>query len=221
VMPVGPILLSILVVLIAFGFLERVLDRMRLTDRQALLLAVAMLLGSLVDFDVAPGLRINLGGGILPLGLVAWLLITADEWFEPVRAVAAAVVTAGAVYLIGQWFPPGEPTELNFFFLDAQYLYGLVAGATGYLAGRSRRAAFCAGVLGVTLADLAHYVTSRLGGMQQEVITQIGGGGFWDTTVVAGVLAVLLAEFIGETHEALEGGAVADGLPGGDDRARR
>lgn len=223
-MPIGPILLTILLVLIYFGFLERVLDRMRLTGRQALAMVAAMLLGSFFTFTLAPGLGINLGGGILPLALVAYLLITADQWFEPVRAILAGIVTAGAVFMIGRWFPPDQPTELNLFFLDAQYLYGLVAGIVGYLAGRSRRSAFCAGVLGVTIADVAHYVGARLSGIHQTgVATVIGGGGFWDTTVVAGVLGVLLAEFIGETSEAIQGGsAAAEGrpTPGGDDRAR-
>lgn len=208
-MPVGPILLTILIVLVYFGLLEGVLDRMRLTTRQALLLALTMLLGSAVEIDLAPGLTINLGGGVIPLGLVIWLLVTADEWYEPVRAVAAGLVTAGAVYMIGRFFPPGEPTELNLFFMDAQYLYGLVGGLVGYSAGRSRRSAFCAGVLGVILADLAHYAGYLTAAPQRDIVTMIGGGGFQDTAVVAGVLAVLLAELIGETRELLQGGPAA------------
>lgn len=34
----------------------------------------------------------------------------------------------------------------------------------------------------------------------------IGGGGAFDAIVIAGLLAVLLAEFIGETRERLQGG---------------
>ncbi len=205
-MPIGPILLTILVILIYFGLLDRVLDRMRLTDRQALLFASLMLLGSAVEFDVAPGLTVNLGGGILPVGLAVWLMWTADRWYEPIRAAAAGLVTATTIYLIGRWFPPGEPTELNLFFMDAQYLYGLVGGLVGYAAGRSRRSAFCAGVLGVVLSDIAHYIAHAAWGLQGDVLIRIGGGGFQDTAVVAGVLAVFLAEVIGETREALQGG---------------
>lgn len=207
VMPVGPILLTILLVLIYFGLLERVLDRMRLSHRAALLLTSGMLVGSLVEIPLAPGLSINLGGGVLPLGLVLYLLITADQWYEPVRALVATAVVAGTVHMISQYFPPGEPTELNLFFLDAQYLYGLTAGAVGYLAGRSRRTAFCAGVLGVLVADVTHYVRHVLIEAQPMLTTRIGGGGFQDTAVVAGVLAVLLAELVGETREALASGA--------------
>lgn len=202
-MPVGPILLTILLVLVYFGLAERVLDRMRLTDRQALLILGAMLLGSFIAIDVAPGLSINLGGGVIPVGVATYLIVTADEWQESARAVAAAAVAAGAVYLVGVLFPPGEPTELNLFLLDAQYLYGLAGGLAGYLAGRSRRSAFCAGILGVAISDVAHYLVYARDLTRTDIAVVIGGGGFWDTMMMAGVLAVLLAELIGETREAV------------------
>ncbi|HWI64677.1 MAG TPA: DUF1614 domain-containing protein [Symbiobacteriaceae bacterium] len=202
-MPIGPILLTVLLVLIYFGLAERVLDRMRLTDRQAMLLVFAMLIGSPFDLELAPGLTINLGGGVVPFGVAAYLIMTAGTAVESARAIVSAVVTTVAVYYIGRWFPPGEPTELNLFFLDAQYLYGLTAGLVGYMAGRSRRSAFCAGVLGVIFSDLAHYLGYLAAGFRPDLTVRVGGGGFWDTTVVAGVLAVLLAELIGETREAL------------------
>jgi uncharacterized membrane protein len=202
-MPVGPILLTILLVLIYFGLAERVLDRMRLTDRQALLIIIAMLVGSLIDVDLAPGLSINLGGGLIPIGVATYLIVTADHWYESVGALAAATVAAGSVYLIGRFFPPGEPTELNLFFLDAQYLYGLAGGLAGYMAGRSRRSAFCAGVLGVAIADVVQYLSFVRDGTRQGIAVAIGGGGIWDTMMIAGVLAVLLAELVGETREAV------------------
>lgn len=212
-MPIGPILLTVLLVLIYFGLLERVLDRMRMNDRTALAVTAAMLLGSLVEVRLAPGLAVNVGGALIPLGVAIYLIATADRWYESLRAVAAGAVTALAVYLVGRWFPPGEPTELNLFWLDAQYLYGIIGGMIGYLAGRSRRSAFCAGVLGVLLADMAHYLryVSEGAVAQRGVLTRMGGGGFWDTAVVAGVIAVGLAEFIGETREALQGGPAVDG----------
>ena len=202
-MPIGPILLTVLLVLIYFGLLDRVLDRMRLTDRQALGVVVAMLATSWVEIPLARGLSINLGGGLIPLGVATYLIVTANHWWESARALLSGVVTAAAVYLIGIWFPPGEPTELNLFFMDAQYLYGLVAGLVGYSAGRSRRSAFCAGVLGVAIADLSHYVNYVRDGVRRDIAVAIGGGGAWDTMVVAGVVGVLLAELIGETREAL------------------
>lgn len=200
-MPVGPILLTILIVLVYFGFLDGFLARVRISDRTAMLLAAGMLLGSLVEVPLARGLTVNLGGGIIPVGLALYSLASADQWFEPLRAGAGAVVTAGAVFLTGRFFPPWQPTELNLFYLDAQYLFGLVAGVVGYLAGQSRRAAFCAGVLGVLLGDLAHYARIWPGGPPFSGIIRMGGGGFQQTAVVAGVIAVALVEWIGEVRE--------------------
>lgn len=205
-LPVGPILLTLLLVMIYFGLLERVLDRMRLTDRQASVAVLAMLAGSPFDLHLARGLTLNVGGGLIPIGIATYLIVTADTWYESGRAVAAAVVTAASVYLVGRLFPPGEPTELNLFFMDAQYLYGLVGGLAGYLAGRSRRSAFCAGVLGVAFSDMAHYLGYALDPTRQNLVVAVGGGGFWDTTVVAGVTGVLFAELVGETREALQRG---------------
>lgn len=200
-MPVGPISMTILLVLILFGFLERVLADMGLTPRLAALLAVAVLLGSAVELPLARGLAVNVGAGLLPLAVVAYLLWHADEWQERVRGLLAGVVTALAVYLVERVFPNGQPTELNLFQMDAQYLYGLVAALVGYLAGRSRRCAFCAGVLGVIFGDLAAYGARLLSHTPSPQPILVGGGAIWDTALLAGVVAVLLGELIGEPRE--------------------
>lgn len=197
-MPIGPILLIILIVMIMFGLAERVLERMRISQRTAMLLAVGMLLGSAARIPLGSNLAINVGGGLIPLGVCAWLIATADRTMERLRAIGASVVSASAVWMLARYFPAGEPTELNLFYLDASYLYALVAGTVGFLGGRSRRAAFCAGVLGVLIGDLAHATLQRAGGL-----TDIGGSGLLGTGMVAGVLAVFLGELIGETSEAL------------------
>lgn len=195
-MPIGPILLTILIVAIVFGLAERVLERMRVSPRTALVITSSMLLGSLIDIPLGPRVSVNVGGGLIPIAFCTWLIATADEVVERVRAVGAAAVTAMGVAVLARWLPAGEPTELNLFYLEASYFYALLAGVLGYTAGRSRRSAFCAGVLGVLFGDIAHVVLSRYGA------AQIGGGGLLDTGVVAGVLAVFLAELIGESREA-------------------
>jgi uncharacterized membrane protein len=200
-LPVGPILLTILLVLIATGWLDRPLARMGVTVRRALLAVGAMLLLSAVELDLAPGLSINVGGGVLPLGLCTYLLVTGDDWMESARTAGAVVVTAASVYLVGRFFPPGLPTELNLFWLDAQYLYGFVGGLVGVTAGRSRRAAFCAAVTGVMLADLVHYLRYGLDDARPVGHVTMGGSGFWDTALVAGLLATVLAEWVREPRE--------------------
>lgn len=205
-MPVGPILLTILLVMIAFGLADRVLDRMGVGHRLALLMAGAMLAGAAFDLDLAPGLSINVGGGVVPMGAAIYLLVSAGSWDESSRAAGAALAAAGAVYLVGRWFPPGEPTELNLFLMDAQYLYAMTGGVVGFTAGRTPRAGFVAAVLGVMLADLTHYLGYVRDGLRADMVIHLGGGGFWATTMMAGVLALLAAEFVGEPRGALAKG---------------
>ena len=83
--------------------------------------------------------------------------------------------------------------------VDPLYLYGLAAGLVAYLLGRSRRAAFICGVLGVVLADTAVALVNWSRGVDQTLV--LGGAGAMDTVVIAGLLAVLLAEFVGEVTE--------------------
>ena len=47
-MSTGMLVLTVVAVLVFFGVAQRVLDRMRLTDRQALLLVAAMFVGTLL-----------------------------------------------------------------------------------------------------------------------------------------------------------------------------
>ena len=51
-MPIGMIMLLVIGVLIYFGIAHRILDRMRLTDKQALLFIGAVVLGSFIDIPI-------------------------------------------------------------------------------------------------------------------------------------------------------------------------
>lgn len=197
-MPVGPILMMILLVLIGGGFLDGALHRLGLSVRSGLLLTFAMLLGSAVEIPLGPHLTVNLGGALIPLAFALYLLVKADQWYEPVRAIAGAGASAAVVFVLGRWFPPGQPTELNLFYLDAQYLFGVTGAIMGYLSGGSRRSAWVAAVGGVMLADLGHYLGLWPTHLAPAGVIPLGGGGFQGTAAVAGILAVALAEWIGD-----------------------
>jgi len=51
----------------------------------------------------------------------------------------------------------------------------------------------------VLLADVTVAVVNRMNGIQQTLV--IGGGGAFDAMVIAGLLAVVLAELVGEILE--------------------
>ena len=206
--------LTVLALLILFGIAQRVLDRMHLTDRQALVLVAAIFIGGFIP-DIPLGMvSVNVGGALIPVAVCVYILIKAGTGKERARALIGAAVTGVAVYLLGR-FMPSEPETIGF---DPNYIYGIAAGVVAYLAGRSRRAAFISGVLGVLFADIAVAVINWAGGINQPL--RLGGAGMLDAVVISGLIAVLLAEFMGEALERLttgradsefEDGAIAGG----------
>lgn len=204
-MSTGLILLIIAGILIGFGVGQRVLDRLRLTDRQALFFVLALLVGGLLpDVPLGPYLSVNVGGALVPVGLSVYLLVRAGTAREKVRALAASVVTAAAIYFLGRMLPDEPETA----FMDFNYLYGLAAGVVAYLFGRSRRGAFVAGVLGSVIADVWSAADIWMQGVRQPLY--LGGAGAMDVVVISGLTAVLLAEFVGELIERMQRGTHRD-----------
>jgi len=204
--PLGLIALIIVSVLIYFGAAHRVLDRMRLSDKAALAVIAAIIAGSFIDIPLSERVTLNVGGTITVL-VAIYLWLGAGTALEKVRAIVAAVITGLVLYLAGR-FLGAEPENV---VIDAIYIYPLVAGIVGYLAGRSRRSAFFAAVMGVLSLDLTQYMYLQRTGINGVV--HIGGAGAFDSLVLAGILAVLLAELVGETLERMQGGPKTEGRP--------
>ncbi|MGI5838239.1 MAG: DUF1614 domain-containing protein [bacterium] len=203
-MPIGMITLIVAAVLIYFGLAQRVLDRMRLSDRAALAFIALIVVGSYVDIRLfsEPVVSVNIGGAVIPLILAGYLYVKAGTTKERTRAIIAPLVVGAAIYALGRLMP-AEPETM---FIDPLYVYGIVAGVIAYLMGRSRRAAFIAGLVGVILSDIFHLVEITVRRMPGTV--NIGGAGAFDAVIIAGILAVVLAELIGETRERLQGGPI-------------
>lgn len=199
---VGLTLLVIVAVLIYAGVAQRVLDRMRLSDRGALLFIAAMAVGNfLPEIPITANVAINIGGAIVPAILAVYLFIKAGTAKEKVRAVIATLVTTGVVYGVSKLMPA---TPLFPLPLDPIYFYAVLAAAAGYIAGRSRRSAFIAGVGSMILLDVVSRLEVALIGGKSSVT--IGGAGLFDGVVLVGILAVVLAEIFGETMERIQGG---------------
>lgn len=204
--PLGLISLVIVSILIYFGVAHRVLDKLRLSDKSALAIIAAIIIGSFIDIPLGGRVTINLGGVIaVILALYVWL--GAGTGFEKVRSLIAAVVVALALYLAGRYLG-ADPEQI---FIDPIYIYPLVAGVVGYLAGRSRRGAFFAAVIGVLSLDVTQYLYLMRTGLSGTV--HVGGAGAFDSLILAGILAVLLAELIGESLERMQGGPKTEGRP--------
>ena len=103
-MSVGLILLSLVSVLVLFGAAQRVLDKMHLTDRAALLIAAAIFFGGLAP-DIQVGrVAVNLGGAVVPLGVCVWLLIKADSREEALRALLEELFRSGAADFVNSGY---------------------------------------------------------------------------------------------------------------------
>ena len=144
-MSVGMVLLTVVAVLVFFGVAQRVLDKLHLSDRAALVLIALMFFGTLIPNVQIGSVSVSIGGAVIPLGVCVYLLARAGTAKERVRAVLGALITAGIIYALSH-FLPDEPERM---LIDPMYLYGLAGGVVAYVLGRSRRGAFFCGVVGV------------------------------------------------------------------------
>jgi len=204
--PIGLISLVVVSILIYFGVAHRVLDKLRLNDKSALAVIGAIIIGSFIDIPLGNRVTIN-AGGVIAVILAIYVWLGAGTAFEKVRSLIAAVVVGLTLYLAGRYLG-AEPEAI---FIDPIYIYPLVAGVVGYLAGRSRRGAFFAAVMGVLSLDVTQYVYLIRTGLPGTV--HVGGAGAFDSLILAGLLAVLLAELIGESLERMQGGPATEGRP--------
>lgn len=195
-MTIGLILLILTGIGILFGVGQRALDRLRLTDRQALLCIGLIIAGGFIpDIPVGPRFSFNIGGALIPLMLCVYLWIKAGSSAERARSLAAALATGAVVYALGRLMPD-EPETI---VIDPGYMHGIVAGVIGYLFGRSRRGAFIAGVVGSMLSSVASAIGVWAQSADQRLT--LGGAGGFDVIVITGLLAVMLSELIGEITE--------------------
>lgn len=200
-MSIGMILLLVLGLLILFGVLQRVLDRMALTDRQALLCVAAIFIGGWLPSIPLGLVELNIGGALIPFIVCVYLLLHAGTAKERVRALVSSFLTAAAIYALNLVIP-SDPLAMP--MLDPMILTGIAGGVIAWLLGRSRRSAFIAGVLGVIIADIVSGVSLWMKGINQTVY--LGGAGALDAVVIAGVTGVLMCELVGEIMERIQTG---------------
>ena len=194
-MSFGMILLLVLALLVIFGVGQRVLDRMRLNDRTALLVMAAIFIGGLIPNITVGPVTFSIGGAVIPLLLCIWVLVKADSGKDVARGIIGSILTAVAIYWLGRLMP-AEPEQI---VIDPNYVYGIAAGIIAYILGRSRRGAFISAVLGLLICDTFIGILNWRQGIQQQI--QLGTGGMLDAVVISGLLAVMLAELLGEAIE--------------------
>ncbi|PHS36480.1 MAG: hypothetical protein COA82_00440 [Alkaliphilus sp.] len=202
-MTIGLIVLIGITALVFMGVAERALDRIRLSDKTAVLVLIAIIVTTLFipNLYITKNVAINIGGFVIPMLLVVYLFSKAGTTKERIRCIVASLITGVVIYITQRFVLPVEPEQLN---VDPNFVYSILAGLIAYLAGRSRRTAFIAGITGVVLSDIIQLVENIIYEIPSP--TLFGGAGGADTTFMAGIIALLLVEVIGEIRERLQGG---------------
>lgn len=205
----GVVLLVVASILIFLGLAHRILDKLYLSDRGGLLLIGALIIGSFIDIPLwrNPSVTLNVGGALLPVLLAIYVLSRAGSGKEWVRSLLGIAVTVGVLYGVNKLYR----FDTDQGFIEPQYLWAVIAGIIAYVAGRSRRLAYIIATLGILAMDIVRAFEVNAQNINSPI--RIGGAGVFDTLVIAGILAVLLAEIIGESREALQGGPVREGRP--------
>ena len=184
-----------IILLVMFGVGQRILDDLRLSDKAALIILVAICIGLVIPPVWIGGyFCFSIGGFLIPLGLSIYLLISCGKR-DLIRAIIGTLLVAGIIYGL-EWILPADPESV---VMDNMYIYGIVAGIVAYALGRSRRNAFVSCLFGITLAQLVHWIIILC--TNQKSSLGLGVGGAFSTYIVAIIISVAVSEFIGRCIE--------------------
>lgn len=199
-MSVSLVIISVVILLIMFGAGQRILDSMRLSDKEALVILIAICIGIIIPpIWIGEYFCFSIGGFLIPLGLSIYLLISCGWSRDLLRAFFGTIIVGGVIYGL-EWLLPANPENV---IIDNMYIYGFVAGIVAYLLGRSRRNAFVSCLFGLSLAQLVQWIINLCSGT--PTILGLGVGGAFGTYVVALVISVAVSEFLGRCFESAYG----------------
>ena len=76
----GMILLIVVTILILMGLGHRILDRLRLSDKAAFAILIAIVVSTILipNIKITDNITFNVGGFIIPVGLAVYLFIKAE-----------------------------------------------------------------------------------------------------------------------------------------------
>lgn len=195
-MSVSLTILSVIILLIMFGAGQRILDGLRLSDKEALLILILICVGLVIPpIWIGEYFCFSIGGFLIPLGLSIYLLISCGWSRDLLRTIIGTVLIAGIIYGL-EWLLPSDPEEL---IIDNTYIYGVVAGLVAYVLGRSRRNAFVSCLFGLTLASVVQWIINFAN--HTPTILGLGVGGAFGTYIVAIIISVAVSEFLGRCFE--------------------
>lgn len=200
-MSISLTIISILILIIMFGAGQRILDNMRLSDREALIVLISICIGLLIPpIWIGEYFCFSIGGFLIPFAIAVYLLFSCGWSRDLLRVVFGTIIIGGLIYGL-QWLLPAEPENV---IVDNMYIYGIVAGVVAYILGRSRRNAFVSCLFGLILADLIQWIYNHITGVPS--ILGLGTGGAFGIYLIAIIISVALCEFLGRCFECAKKG---------------
>ena len=186
-------ILTAIIILLMFGAGQKILDNLRLNDKQAIIILIAIAIGIAVPpIYIGEYFAVSIGGYIIPFGLCIYMLISCGWSRDLLRAFIGTILVAGIIYGL-EWLLPSATADD--VIVDNTFVYGIVAGVVAYMLGRSRRNAFVCAVFGISLSQIVQWIINLYLGT--PTVLGLGVGGAFGTYVIAILIAVGLAEFLG------------------------
>ena len=189
-------ILTILILLLMFGLGQRILDQMRLNDKQAIIILVMIVIGLLIPpIYIGRYFCFSIGGFLIPLVICVYMLISSGKR-DNLRALIGTILVGGIIYGL-EWLMPAKTAED--IIIDPMFIYGIVAGIIAYVLGRSRRNALICSVFGISLSMIIQFIINLCLGA--PTVLGLGVGGAFGTMIVSSIIAVALCEFLGRAFE--------------------
>ncbi len=188
-------ILTAIIITLMFGAGQKILDNLRLNDKQAIIVLILIAIGiAIPPIYIGDYFAFSIGGYLIPLALCIYMLISCGWSRDLLRAFIGTILVAGICYAL-DWILPSNTAED--IIVDNTFVYGIVAGIVAYALGRSRRNAFICAVLGVSLSQIIQWVINFA--LDTPSVLGLGVGGAFGTYVISVLIAVGLAEFLGRS----------------------
>jgi uncharacterized membrane protein len=101
----------VVILLIMFGVGQRILDDLRLSDKAALLILVAICIGFVIPpIWIGKYFCFSIGGFLIPLALSIYLLISCGKR-DLLRAIIGTILVASIIYAL-EWILPADPEDV-------------------------------------------------------------------------------------------------------------
>jgi len=190
-------ILTALIILLMFGAGQKILDQMRLNDKQAIMVLLAIVIGIIIPpIFIGKYFCFSIGGFLIPFIICIYMLISAGWSRDLLRAIIGTILVATIIYLLDWLLPANTPEDV---VVDPVFLYGITSGIVAYILGRSRRNAFICSVFGISLAMLVQLIINMVNGT--PTVLGLGVGGAFGTIIISTIISVGLCEFLGRAFE--------------------